>query len=512
MVHKISTSAEQVKKNYTYNRQHPDFANNRAGITKKHREKKKAQKVAFPPEPSSDALKETIIKGWCADMSPDNFVESGCAVCGQLTPLRELKKLSNTDCDLDILIREGIGLTRLERLSKYDPILEVKGPILDETCSKICIHCEGSLSQGLMPKYALANGLWLGSIPSQLKDLYYAEQLLISWVRRSKCIVRVSLGMHKMKANAIMFENPTPKIYSRLPPSLDDLDDVLAFIWTGPIKPTPEDMERTPMLVRRKKVTEALEWLQLNHLDYYDLDIAYDILEKYPERGPPVVMAYRHAESNKDPQAVSAFDNELEEGTEEGKCPFVVNGVTREELNLMMPDEMKVRAMKHLKEEHGGVLAIGHNDKPLSMFHNPRLYPMMFPWLFPYGLGGVDAIKSDDIVMSAMMHKQKLLMYHDKRFQMDHHFPLVALNHEQIKKGTQGGYLLTEKHNFDTIADRLTNIDIVVLEDLSKRLSRGDRVKPETPEEKACYDLITDLDHVRGHVPGSITSKNIYVE
>ena len=83
----------------------------------------------------------------------------------------------------------------------------------------------------------------------------------------------------------------------------------------------------------------------------------------------------------------------------------------------------------------------------------------------------------------------------------------MAFNHEQIKKSTTGGYLLTEKHNFHDIADRLMNIDTSVLEDLSKRLSRGDRVRPETSEEKACYALISDLDHVGGHVQGSLTSK-----
>ena len=98
-------------------------------------------------------------------------------------------------------------------------------------------------------------------------------------------------------------------------------------------------------------------------------------------------------------------------------------------------------------------------------------------------------------------------MYHDKCFQTDPYFPLVAFNHEQMKKSGTGGYLLAEKHNFDNIAERLMNIDTSVLADLSERLSRGDRVRPTTDEEKSCYQLISDLDHVAGHVQGSITSK-----
>ena len=89
-------------------------------------------------------------------------MEGGCAVCGQLVPLSQLSRLSDSQCDLDILVREGMGITRLERSSLNDPIREIKGPILDQTCTKICRSCKSSLDEGLTPKYALANGLWLG--------------------------------------------------------------------------------------------------------------------------------------------------------------------------------------------------------------------------------------------------------------------------------------------------------------------------------------------------------------
>ena len=37
-------------------------------------------------------------------------------------------------------------------------------------------------------------------------------------------------------------------------------------------------------------------------------------------------------------------------------------------------------------------------------------------------------------------------------------------------------------------------------------MTDGERIKPET-EEKLCFKLINDLDHVNGHVSGSITQK-----
>jgi hypothetical protein len=309
-----------------------------------------------------------------------------------------------------------------------------------------------------------------------------------------------------MKANVITFQNPTPKVYQRLPPPIAEIDEVLAFIFTGPCKPTTEDLKRTPLLVRRKKVGTALEWLKLNHIDYYDLDIDYDSLGAYPENGPPVVVAYRQSENSRNPEAISAFDCDDEDGVEDGPCPFVVHGITGTELETASPKTLIAKAIAHLKG-NGKVLAIGHDEKPQSLYNNPQLYPMMFPHLFPYGLGGIGSVSKSVIKISDAKHKKLLLLYHDKRFQKDPFYPLVAFNQEQIKQCTTGGYLVTERHYFNDISQRLLHVNMDVLTDLSARLSKGERFKPETNEEKDCYQLISDLDHIAGNVEGSMSSK-----
>jgi len=213
----------------------------------------------------------------------------------------------------------------------------------------------------------LANGKWIGKVPQELEDLSFAEQLLIAHIWHNHCIVRVSSGMHKMRANAITFLNPTPKVYDILPPSLEDLDEVLAFIYTGPCQPTKADFERTPLLVRHKQVRAALEWLKLNHCDYYDLEISQRNLDQYPEDGPPVVVDYHHSFTNKNPESTAVNDNEDEEGTEMGRCPFVVHGLTGEEYATQSLKAIKAIALKHLMSNHK-MLAIGHEAQPESMY------------------------------------------------------------------------------------------------------------------------------------------------
>ena len=84
---------------------------------------------------------------------------------------------------------------------------------------------------------------------------------------------------------------------------------------------------------------------------------------------------------------------------------------------------------------------------------------------------------------------------------------MIAFNHEQIQQCAFGSYLTAEKSYFNEITDRLLNIDLNVLSDISQRLQQGIRVRPETEGEKSCYKLVNDLDLIGGHVKGSLATK-----
>ena len=472
---------------------------------------KKVVENKFPPPPSTMQLSEMIIKDFISATSPNEFEEGGCAVCGTLSLKSNLTELTKANVDLNILVADGSGFTRKERYSSLDPIVEFHGPILETQCKHICKTCMTALKHNKKPKFSLSRGLWIGAVPPQLKCLRYFERLLVARVRHNRCVFRVSVGsskingMSKMVANAITFEQPVPKLYMVLPPPIKEMNDCIAFIFTGPTKPTQEDYKRTPLLVRRKNILDALEWLKLNHRDYADLEISYRNLEEYPEDVPPVVIDYRHRQTNKDTEATSVHDMEPEDGTRNGICPLTVHGITGEQYVDASTETLKTIALEHLTDM-GKFIAIGRAEEPESIWKNPTLYPKMFPWLFPYGLGCIGEQQHKGL-MSDAAHKRHLLMYHDKRFQTDHEFCLIAFNHEQIKDATTGGFLMTEKNSFDSVAERLVNIDPEVLKGISRRMVNGEKIYPDTDQEKACFDILKDVDHVGGHVNGSITNK-----
>ena len=63
----------------------------------------------------------------------------------------------------------------------------------------------------------------------------------------------------------------------------------------------------------------------------------------YLEEGPPVVVDYHPSSSNKNPESTSVHDME-EDGTTEGPCPFIVHGLTGEEIST--------KTMKTIKTNH----------------------------------------------------------------------------------------------------------------------------------------------------------------
>ncbi|KAF8572862.1 hypothetical protein K439DRAFT_1271602, partial [Ramaria rubella] len=162
-------------------------------------------------------------------------------------------------------------------------------------------------------------------------------------------------------------------------------------------------------------------------------------------------------------------------------------------------------AMENLQNE-GSMLGVGQASLPASLYDHPQLYPQVFPWLFPYGLGGIGNMNGAVKVPDKLCLKH-LMLYHDKRFQTDPDFPLVAFNHRQIKDSSTGSFLLADRIHFDSIVDRLLSISIPVMTSMTHLMKNNEMVKAVTVEEKACYQLLNDLDHVSSHVEGSGTTR-----
>ena len=68
--------------------------------------------------------------------------------------------------------------------------------------------------------------------------------MLIAHVHINSCFVQVALsGLRKMASHVIAFATPIPKVYQSLLPPMEDLDEVLAILFTGPCKPMEKEFQ-----------------------------------------------------------------------------------------------------------------------------------------------------------------------------------------------------------------------------------------------------------------------------
>ena len=109
--------------------------------------------------------------------------------------------------------------------------------------------------------------------------------LMVPWdYYYNSCMLKFHVSRRfKMKANTVMFSVSMPKVYKRLPSPWEEMEEIIAFIFISPTRPTNEMHKRLPSFVRRNKVHRVLEWLELNHEDYSDLEISYKNVKQYPE-------------------------------------------------------------------------------------------------------------------------------------------------------------------------------------------------------------------------------------
>jgi len=70
-----------------------------------------------------------------------------------------------------------------------------------------------------------------------------------------------------------------------------------------------------------------------------------------------------------------------------------------------------------------------------------------------------------------------------------------------------GSFLLAKRQKFGKISEKLKQIKPEVLKNITERLKGGERVKPESDDEKLCFSVLDSIDHIGGHVKGSLTNK-----
>ncbi|KAG2030247.1 hypothetical protein BDR03DRAFT_817108, partial [Suillus americanus] len=166
-----------------------------------------------------------------------------------------------------------------------------------------------------------------------------------------------------------------------------------------------------PLIARREKVRAALVWLQKHNRLYKDITINLDVLNSMEEK---MLMPFhvdhvlpndaRDSLTSKydGSEAVQLDDNVLPSNDQSARADELQSNFERVVVTDVdgnaSANELRAAAVHHIKNKGGGYIQVPHDPEPVNEFFDPDLFPMIYPTLFPYGLGGFeDHLRSEPL-------------------------------------------------------------------------------------------------------------------
>ncbi|THV00621.1 hypothetical protein K435DRAFT_595838, partial [Dendrothele bispora CBS 962.96] len=134
-----------------------------------------------------------------------------------------------------------------------------------------------------VPVMSWSNGCWIGDQPPELKCLTFMEEMVIARAHATACWAK--LGENKRTTgNVCLHPHEIRNIANKLPRPFNTMNDEIAVLFvSNDNQATADTFKRTPFLVRRQKILDALIWLKANNRFYRDIEIDHDALNGYPE-------------------------------------------------------------------------------------------------------------------------------------------------------------------------------------------------------------------------------------
>ncbi|KAH7931394.1 hypothetical protein BV22DRAFT_1101301 [Leucogyrophana mollusca] len=227
-----------------------------------------------------------------------------------------------------------------------------------------------------------------------------------------------------MKGHVIIYPQQPSRLMEVLPPSIEDVVTPICVIFVGAKPPTDEWLrtKARPLVVRKERVRAALIWLQQHNPYYKDVEINHVVLDGLQQEQILPVHVEHILPGQADDALTSrydALDAKLDEARSvsngrPGELPFQ-NVVIADVDGNAPSNQLRAAALRHVKRQGGGYMEIPHGGSPVNEFLNTSLFPMIYPTLYPYGIGGFEnPARSQKLSMKrqlSMCSNEELLCY-----------------------------------------------------------------------------------------------------
>ena len=430
------------------------------------------------PQLISPLVKQSIREDFIKLTSASTLKTGVCAACAQSCPCRLLETIRPSSIDLNLLRRpdafdvDEMVVEPWLCNSVSAPIFPFRdGPLADilldpkgvngqgsETELTVCKSCLSSLRCGRIPDFALSNHMFIGDVPSELKDLTIVKESMIALCRTKCCILRLKAdgnnhatptAQRALKGNLIIYPQHPSDVAKKLPLSVEEITSPICVLFVGSNPPSNEWLrtKAKPLAICAHKVRAALQWLKAHNHLYKDIEIDDSVILQL-QSNPVLPFHIEHINSSHATDAsTSGYDPSCEDNTSHSANSTICSDplgtmfpapppdpdvsfpsvVIREIENTVSSSQMAAAAICHLKKKGGGYLQIPHDSQPANEFFNTELFPKMYPTLFPYGIGGFEDV-NHRVKVSLRRHVKHMFLLHDRRFQEHYSFLFAAFN------------------------------------------------------------------------------------
>lgn len=223
-----------------------------------------------------------------------------CAVCARETNRSELMPYRLNDLPSHMLLQPAVAHPAHDI---FNGMLLHPAGVFNSDIANVCRECARALTSGKLPSFALANDMWIGSIPHELAYLTLPERLLIAKYFPAAYIIKLypkKKGARHwdkrqmycgLRGNVSTYQLDQGQIASMIdgtimPQQAKILAATIGITFVGP-KNLPEKSLPDIFKVRRSRVLRALEWLKENNPVYSDVTISAARLAELPENDVP---------------------------------------------------------------------------------------------------------------------------------------------------------------------------------------------------------------------------------
>ncbi|KAH7909529.1 hypothetical protein BJ138DRAFT_1010638, partial [Hygrophoropsis aurantiaca] len=153
----------------------------------------------------------------------------------------------------------------------------------------ICNQCRSSLLAERMPRLALANNLYRGSLPIEFHDLTWVEEMVCAIYRATAHVTRLFNSTDPsvarvMHGNTCAHEMNVVSIASVLPRTIADINDALSVVFIGPEKFDCKNLNSI-FRVRKHKIQAWLMFLKQHNRLFESIPIDMTRLSAFPDDG-----------------------------------------------------------------------------------------------------------------------------------------------------------------------------------------------------------------------------------